>query len=37
MPSHISVGIGEDISIADLGNMLAAVTGFTGRLTFDTA
>ncbi|TNC46855.1 GDP-L-fucose synthase [Rubellimicrobium rubrum] len=37
MLSHINVGTGEDISIADLARMVAEVTGFGGRIGFDTA
>ena len=36
MLSHINVGTGEDVSIRELAGMLAEVTGFTGRLVFDT-
>ena len=32
----INIGIGEDISIADLAAMLKRVVGFKGRLVFDT-
>jgi nucleoside-diphosphate-sugar epimerase len=35
MLSHINVGTGEDISIAELAEMLARVTGFSGRITYD--
>jgi GDP-L-fucose synthase len=36
MLSHINVGTGTEISIADLARLIARVTGFAGRLTFDT-
>ncbi len=36
MLSHINVGTGTDISILELAEMLAEVTGFRGRLVFDT-
>ena len=36
MLSHINVGTGEDIAIADLAQMLADVTGFIGSIRFDT-
>lgn len=36
MQSHINVGSGTDVSIAELARMVAAVTGFRGRLVFDT-
>lgn len=32
----INVGTGEEISIADLAKMIAEVTGFKGRITFDS-
>jgi nucleoside-diphosphate-sugar epimerase len=35
MLSHINVGAGEDVSIAELAEMVAEVTGFRGRLVFD--
>jgi nucleoside-diphosphate-sugar epimerase len=35
MLSHINVGTGQDISIAELARLLARVTGFTGRIAFD--
>ena len=35
MLSHINVGTGEDISIADLAGTVAKVAGFTGRIVFD--
>ena len=37
MLSHINVGTGTDISIAEAAGLVAEVTGFTGRVTFDTA
>jgi len=37
MQSHINVGTGRDISIAALAGMVADVTGFKGRLVFDTS
>jgi GDP-L-fucose synthase len=37
MLSHINVGTGEDVSIRELAETLARVTGFTGRLVFDTS
>lgn len=33
--SHLNVGTGEDIAIADLAAMVAEVTGFQGRIAFD--
>ena len=32
----INVGVGNDISIAELARLIAAITGFDGRLEFDT-
>lgn len=37
MLSHINVGSGSDVSIAELAGMVAEVTGFAGRLRFDTS
>lgn len=36
MLSHINVGFGEDVSIGELAHLIAEVTGFTGRIGFDT-
>ncbi|KKM18167.1 hypothetical protein LCGC14_1668450, partial [marine sediment metagenome] len=36
MLSHINVGTGTDISIAELAAMVARVTGFEGRIVQDT-
>lgn len=35
MLSHINVGTGSDVSIAELAAMVAGVTGFRGRITLD--
>jgi GDP-L-fucose synthase len=35
-PDPINVGWGEDLEIRELAEMVARVTGFTGRITFDT-
>lgn len=35
MLSHINVGTGEDISIAELSEAVARVTGFAGRIVYD--
>ena len=35
MLSHINVGYGDDVSIGQLAELLAEVTGFDGRLAFD--
>lgn len=37
MLSHINVGTGVDVSIAELAQMVAQVTGFSGRLSFDAS
>lgn len=37
MLSHINVGTGSDVSIGELAQMVAEVTGFTGTLSFDTS
>jgi GDP-L-fucose synthase len=37
MLSHINVGYGEDVTIAELAHIVAKVTGFTGRIVFDTS
>jgi len=34
--SHVNIGWGEDVSIADLAALIAEVVGFTGRLRYDT-
>ena len=34
--SHINVGTGGDITIAELATTIARVTGFTGRIVWDT-
>ena len=35
MLSHINVGTGSDVSIGELAQMVAEVTGFSGSLSFD--
>ncbi len=37
MLSHINVGCGSDISIAELAALVAQVTGYKGRITQDTS
>ena len=37
MLSHINVGAGQDISIADLARLVAEIAGFQGRIGFDTS
>lgn len=36
MLSHINVGTGQDVTIAELAGLIAEVTGFRGRIAFDT-
>jgi GDP-L-fucose synthase len=35
--SHVNVGTGSDISIAELAKRIAGITGFQGNIRFDTA
>ncbi len=35
MLSHINVGTGEDVTIKELAQLIAKVTGFTGEIRFD--
>ncbi len=35
-PPLVNIGTGEDVSIRELAEMVCAVAGFEGRLTFDT-
>ncbi|RYF00464.1 MAG: NAD-dependent epimerase/dehydratase family protein, partial [Oxalobacteraceae bacterium] len=37
MLSHINVGYGEDVTISELAHLVADITGFTGRISFDTS
>lgn len=37
MLSHINVGFGEDVTIGELAQMVAKVTGFGGNIVFDTS
>lgn len=36
MLSHINVGTGTDVSILEVAQIIAEVTGFKGRITYDT-
>lgn len=36
MLSHINVGCGQDVSIAELAALIAKITGYSGRITQDT-
>jgi GDP-L-fucose synthase len=37
MLSHINVGYGKDVSIAEVAKSIAQVVGYTGAVTFDTS
>jgi GDP-L-fucose synthase len=37
MASHVNVGFGEDLTIRELAERIARVTGFQGRIEFDTS
>ena len=37
MQSHINVGSGDDVSIAELASMIAKVVGYDGTIAFDTS
>ena len=37
MLSHINVGTGIDVSILEVSQIIARVTGFTGKITCDTS
>ena len=37
MQSHINVGAGQDVSIAELASMIAQVVGYRGQIVFDTS
>lgn len=37
MLSHINVGFGEDVTIRELAQLVAKVTGFKGQIVFDTS
>ena len=37
MLSHINIGTGSDVTIAELARMIAGVTGFKGKIRFDTS
>jgi len=36
-PGIVNVGTGADISISDLAHLIARISGFTGRIVFDTS
>jgi GDP-L-fucose synthase len=36
-PEIVNIGAGEDISIAELARLIAEVTGYRGRITFDAS
>ena len=35
--SHLNIGIGEDITIAELAHIIAEIVGYPGKLIFDTS
>jgi nucleoside-diphosphate-sugar epimerase len=37
MLSHLNVGTGTDVSIAELAQLVARVTGFNGRISYDSS
>jgi GDP-L-fucose synthase len=37
MQSHINVGYGSDVTIAELAKAVATATGYQGKITFDTS
>jgi GDP-L-fucose synthase len=37
MHSHINVGTGEDVTIADLARLVGDTVGYSGRIAFDTS
>jgi GDP-L-fucose synthase len=37
MSSHINIGTGKDCTIRELAETLSLITGFEGKLTFDTS
>ena len=37
MQSHINVGAGQDVSIAELASMIAKVVGYKEQISFDTS
>ena len=37
LEGHVNIGMGQDISIRDLAELIQSVVGFKGNLTFDTS
>jgi GDP-L-fucose synthase len=37
MQSHINIGYGEDINIADLANSVGNIVGYSGQIKFDAS
>jgi GDP-L-fucose synthase len=35
-PGHVNVGVGEDVSVADLASTVAEIVGYDGSITWDT-
>jgi GDP-L-fucose synthase len=36
-PEPLNVGVGEDLSIAELAQLIARITGYTGKIVFDSS
>ena len=36
MLSHINVGVGEDVTIRELAEIIGQIVGYTGRIEFDS-
>jgi GDP-L-fucose synthase len=37
LPPLVNIGVGEDLTIAELAGLAKKVTGYTGEIVFDTA
>ena len=37
MRSHINVGVGEDLAIGELAEIIKKVTGYLGQIVFDSS
>jgi GDP-L-fucose synthase len=35
--THLNIGTGEDLSIKELAEMIAGITGYTGTIEWDTS
>jgi len=36
-PAPVNIGVGNDISIADLASMVQRITGYSGKLVYDNS